>query len=215
LNFEIKEGNYDRIVLLFERCLVACANYERYWCKYARYIEKYHRQNPGLDSSAHLQPSRVNVEIVSKRATEEEEEIISTVESILSSLVTKIVEEELREVEAIEDVLEAVLVQLDDNPVSVSRRGTSSLDECPSDPMNLRGHSDNKTAELPQDSGDNELPSSDFAALIRVPTFPPASHRWHEVLRDIYKRASLIHCPRKPTIRLQWAAFEEEIGKFK
>ncbi|CAD5111413.1 DgyrCDS722 [Dimorphilus gyrociliatus] len=37
LDFEIKEGSKKRIALLFERCLIACALYEEFWIKYARY----------------------------------------------------------------------------------------------------------------------------------------------------------------------------------
>jgi pre-mRNA-processing factor 39 len=33
LDFEIKEGKQERISLLFERCLIACALYEEFWIK--------------------------------------------------------------------------------------------------------------------------------------------------------------------------------------
>lgn len=33
LEFEISHGNYKRIVVLFERCLIACALYEEFWTK--------------------------------------------------------------------------------------------------------------------------------------------------------------------------------------
>ena len=35
LDFEISEGDHDRIVVLFERCLIPCAQYEQFWAKYA------------------------------------------------------------------------------------------------------------------------------------------------------------------------------------
>lgn len=38
LDFEIKEGAEERIFLLFERCLIACALYEEFWIKFARYL---------------------------------------------------------------------------------------------------------------------------------------------------------------------------------
>jgi len=38
LDAEIADGNHERIVLLFERCLIACALYEDFWLKYARYM---------------------------------------------------------------------------------------------------------------------------------------------------------------------------------
>lgn len=43
LDFEISEGNHERIVVLFERCLIPCAHYEEFWAKYARYLECYHK----------------------------------------------------------------------------------------------------------------------------------------------------------------------------
>uniref|UniRef100_H2MJR9 Pre-mRNA-processing factor 39 n=2 Tax=Oryzias latipes TaxID=8090 RepID=H2MJR9_ORYLA len=39
LDFEIENGTPERVVVLFERCLIACALYEEFWIKYAKYIE--------------------------------------------------------------------------------------------------------------------------------------------------------------------------------
>ncbi|XKL64507.1 hypothetical protein PGB90_004593 [Kerria lacca] len=39
LDFEIKEGNQERIILLFERCLIACALYEEFWIKFVEYLQ--------------------------------------------------------------------------------------------------------------------------------------------------------------------------------
>jgi hypothetical protein len=36
LDFEMEEGNHERIVVLFERCLIPAASYEQFWVKYAR-----------------------------------------------------------------------------------------------------------------------------------------------------------------------------------
>ena len=44
LDFEIKRWDYERTVVLFERCLIPCALYEQFWAKYARYLEKSHRE---------------------------------------------------------------------------------------------------------------------------------------------------------------------------
>nr|XP_039271268.1 pre-mRNA-processing factor 39-like [Styela clava] len=35
-----RQDNAERVVLLFERCLIACALYEDFWLKYARYLMK-------------------------------------------------------------------------------------------------------------------------------------------------------------------------------
>jgi len=39
LDFEIEQGDQERIRVLFERCLIACTLYEEYWLKYIRYLE--------------------------------------------------------------------------------------------------------------------------------------------------------------------------------
>jgi len=39
LDFEETEGEYHRIVFLYERCLVVCALHEEYWLRYARWMQ--------------------------------------------------------------------------------------------------------------------------------------------------------------------------------
>ncbi|PSN56889.1 hypothetical protein C0J52_00685 [Blattella germanica] len=39
LDFEIEQGDQERIIILFERCLIACALYEEFWIKFIRYLE--------------------------------------------------------------------------------------------------------------------------------------------------------------------------------
>ncbi|XP_073410599.1 pre-mRNA-processing factor 39-like isoform X2 [Dendrobates tinctorius] len=39
LAFEMSQGQHDRIVVLFERCLMPCALYEEFWLLYAQYME--------------------------------------------------------------------------------------------------------------------------------------------------------------------------------
>ncbi|XP_073973228.1 pre-mRNA processing factor 39 [Rhodnius prolixus] len=39
IDFEIAGGEEQRIVILFERCLIACALYEEFWVKYIKYLE--------------------------------------------------------------------------------------------------------------------------------------------------------------------------------
>ncbi|CCF32940.1 pre-mRNA-processing factor 39 [Colletotrichum higginsianum] len=38
LDFEESEGNFTRIVFLYERCLVTCAFYDEFWFRYARWM---------------------------------------------------------------------------------------------------------------------------------------------------------------------------------
>lgn len=39
LDFEIEKGDHKRVLVLFERCLIACALYDEFWSKYVRYLE--------------------------------------------------------------------------------------------------------------------------------------------------------------------------------
>ncbi|XP_072277499.1 pre-mRNA-processing factor 39-like [Pyxicephalus adspersus] len=39
LQFEVSQGQHERIVILYERCLMTCALYEEFWLSYAQYIE--------------------------------------------------------------------------------------------------------------------------------------------------------------------------------
>lgn len=39
LEYEIEQGNQKRILVLFERCLIACALYDEFWLKLIRYLE--------------------------------------------------------------------------------------------------------------------------------------------------------------------------------
>ncbi|XP_067680617.1 pre-mRNA-processing factor 39-like [Haliotis asinina] len=41
LDFEIENGSHERVVVLFERCMIACALYEDFWMKYAKYLEQH------------------------------------------------------------------------------------------------------------------------------------------------------------------------------
>nr|XP_005992757.1 PREDICTED: pre-mRNA-processing factor 39 isoform X2 [Latimeria chalumnae] len=41
LDFEIENGTHERVVVLFERCLISCALYEEFWMKYAKYLENH------------------------------------------------------------------------------------------------------------------------------------------------------------------------------
>ncbi|XP_075223787.1 pre-mRNA-processing factor 39-like isoform X3 [Lycorma delicatula] len=40
LDFEIEQGDKERIIILFERCLIACALYEDFWIRFIRYLEE-------------------------------------------------------------------------------------------------------------------------------------------------------------------------------
>jgi pre-mRNA-processing factor 39 len=41
LDFEIENGSPERVMVLFERCMIACALYDEFWLKYAKYLESF------------------------------------------------------------------------------------------------------------------------------------------------------------------------------
>ena len=51
LDWQVEKGDHERIVVLFERCLIPCALYEQFWAKYARYLEKAHKEGKDVSIS--------------------------------------------------------------------------------------------------------------------------------------------------------------------
>ncbi|XP_067170871.1 pre-mRNA-processing factor 39-like [Apteryx mantelli] len=41
LDYEMAAGSHERTIVLFERCVIACALYEEFWVKYTRYLENH------------------------------------------------------------------------------------------------------------------------------------------------------------------------------
>lgn len=39
LDYEMAAGSHERTIVLFERCVIACALYEEFWVKYTKYLE--------------------------------------------------------------------------------------------------------------------------------------------------------------------------------
>lgn len=48
LDFEIEKGELDRVVVLFERCLIACALYEEYWIRYIKFLQSQHKEGANV-----------------------------------------------------------------------------------------------------------------------------------------------------------------------
>ena len=52
LDWQVAQGDHQRTVVLFERCLIPCALYEQYWAKYARYLERAHKEGKDIVQEA-------------------------------------------------------------------------------------------------------------------------------------------------------------------
>jgi len=89
LDFEEKEGDHQRVVDLYERCLICCALYEEFWIRYARYLSRknliqeaknvYHR---ALSGFLNKKPSL----LVAKALFEEESGNIEVAREILEGV---------------------------------------------------------------------------------------------------------------------------------
>ncbi|CAL8100667.1 unnamed protein product [Orchesella dallaii] len=243
LNFEIQEKDHDRIILLFERCLIACAYYEEFWSKYARYVETYHKEHSkDMNVSVHVQKIKIDEELVSQKETEKEEGIIAAVKDVLDGLINTICknEEESMDVRnTVESLIEnVVLLEESENfvfnkfstasvgelsqklgvgdlkvgSVQGSQNANSKVVDCETPDLCGNYKLRHKSGSINDNNINSESASAEVTSLISVPTFPEACFKWQETVRDIYKRACIIHCAKKPVIRLQWAAFEEELG---
>ncbi|XP_075048671.1 pre-mRNA-processing factor 39 isoform X2 [Mixophyes fleayi] len=61
LDFEIENGSHERVVILFERCVIACACYEEFWIKYAKYME-----NHSVEGVRHVYNRACNIHLLKK-----------------------------------------------------------------------------------------------------------------------------------------------------
>ncbi|XP_037606894.1 pre-mRNA-processing factor 39 isoform X1 [Sebastes umbrosus] len=88
LDFEIENGSWERVVVLFERCLIACSLYEEFWTKYAKYLEGY-----SSDSVRHVYKKACDIHMPKKPAIhllwaafEEQQGNVEEARGILKSL---------------------------------------------------------------------------------------------------------------------------------
>ncbi|XP_008283680.1 pre-mRNA-processing factor 39 isoform X2 [Stegastes partitus] len=88
LDFEIENGTPERVVVLFERCLIACALYEEFWIKYAKYLEGY-----STDGVRHVYKKACTIHLPKKPAIhllwaafEEQQGNVEEARSILKTL---------------------------------------------------------------------------------------------------------------------------------
>ncbi|XP_069064821.1 pre-mRNA-processing factor 39 isoform X1 [Pleurodeles waltl] len=87
LEFEIENGSHERVVVLFERCVICCALYEEFWIKYAKYME-----NHGAEGVRHVYSRACIIHLPKKplvhllwAAFEEQQENIDEARRILKS----------------------------------------------------------------------------------------------------------------------------------
>ncbi|KAM4690972.1 pre-mRNA-processing factor 39 [Rhinophrynus dorsalis] len=88
LDFEMENSSHERIVILFERCLIACAFYEEFWIKYAKYME-----NHSVEGVRHVFNRACNIHLLKKpmahllwAAFEEQQDNVEEARRILKNI---------------------------------------------------------------------------------------------------------------------------------
>ncbi|KAG8449151.1 hypothetical protein GDO86_015995, partial [Hymenochirus boettgeri] len=92
LDYELENGTNERIVILFERCVIACACYEEFWIKYAKYMEDH-----SVEGARHVYNRACNIHLVKKpsvhllwAAFEEQQGNLEEARSILQTIETTV-----------------------------------------------------------------------------------------------------------------------------
>lgn len=201
LDFEIKEGDPVRIISLFERCLVPCAMYEEFWCKYTSYMENL--------VMGVLRGKYANVKYTTGCFEEKSSEATSDASKNENSTISdkKDGEEQLNS--------DSKETKTSDKNKGAEKEGADSAHDFWHSREDLE-----VSAEVKFEVNFllNRLSDgiSVGGKVITPPTLTPSNIlrglTWEDV-RQVYRRGAWIHCPSKPHILMQWAEFEEGQGK--
>ncbi|XP_023326591.1 uncharacterized protein LOC111700016 [Eurytemora carolleeae] len=230
LDYEIRKGDHERIVVLFERCLIPCALYEQFWAKYARYLEKAHKEkkdlprvveeeidengirkarsafNTGLDKVDELQDKRTTWTMRGWRETLKDGTQVMRAEKIT----TKDLEAEKAETAEKKEKAAAEL-KADEG----FEKDGDKENENNENKENEETDKDEK-AEGEKEGSEKETKtySNDIDAEMSMVVISSAwmEKRGWEAVRDVYKRACIVHCPKRAVIKMKWAAFEENVN---
>ena len=170
LELEAADGDHHSLVQLYERCLIACAQYEEFWMQYARYLE---RQLPKPGGGA----KKAKVTAASTAGT-----TASATASAGSTVPAR--------------------------AGAGAGAGAGAADDAAVQRL-LTADETGRTTSPAYETESQRLPSErpDVAAGYTQLEDPA------DAVREVYKRACLVHCPTKPNVRMQWAAFEESVGE--
>lgn len=257
LDFEIERGDYERTVVLFERCLIPCALYEQFWAKYARYLEKSHREkkdvatrmeetvdkngvkkarfafNTGLDKVDELRERRTTWTMKGWKVDKEDEEGNKIQVMVAEEIPEKSKEEESKAEEEkgepsdkTEDETtnktdddkaeDEATEKMEDSEVCHQNGKAESEDNSgfPAVPMDSElSHSGDNVENgesVNDDTNDERNVEREMMSVVNSSAW--LEKRGWEAVRDVYKRACIVHCPRKAVIRMKWASFEENVG---
>ncbi|XP_065568654.1 uncharacterized protein LOC136032299 isoform X2 [Artemia franciscana] len=271
LDFEISRGNYSKIIMLFERCLVPCANYEEFWSKYANFVEKWIGKNPveeaerenektngkKLNSKCQMSkemskeqkgeetfcpgkaeiPTKANRE-VGRAGIEDKLIAININKDVSSHSTVQMVEVEndrgrvdqsvqannskgitmdnptkfgTNKSDIMSDEMEESLIKESDREKENQKEGerermevTINMPEETVETVNQeRTMAVGTGSSLAEESEENTKEINESLGIYFVTA---------ESVRNVYRRGCLIHCLKKPRLRLLWSLFEESQG---
>lgn len=237
LDYEISKEDHERIVVLFERCLIPCALYEQFWAKYARYLERAHKEKKdvpkvvemevgedgirkarsafktGLDKVDELEDKRTTWTMHGWRETLKDGTQVMRADPIVQKPdePKEKKKEKKKEVVAVAEDKEDEGIEEDvDMEIGEKEKGEQEKGE-----TDEKMESDEKDKE---EGGDTEEPKKqeytdnvDQEMALVVNSSAWLEKRGWEAVRDVYKRAAVVHCPKRAVIRMKWAAFEESV----
>jgi len=245
LDWQVEQGDHQRIVVLFERCLIPCALYEQFWAKYARYLERAHKEGKDKDalggtsqgmSEEHIGKARdafktglgVVDQMREARCTwtlRGWQETLKDGTQVMRAVVN---EDALEAAESEKDIDKESEKHPDDecDPMETSETVESACDKevdnnsKDADDVQNENRTDKCVEDGEVDRLENLKPvtGSSSQAVVREMSDVVVSDEWQvqgrgwEAVRDVYRRAAVVHCPKKAVIRMKWAQFEENIG---
>merc|ERR1719341_1930694 len=238
LDYEISKGDHERVVVLFERCLIPCALYEQFWAKYARYLERAHKEKKdlpkvvetevgedgirkarsafktGLDKVDELEDKRTTWTMHGWRETLKDGTQIMRAEPIAPAAAD---EPKEKKKEKVKEVAE----EPKDDEGYEDEEKDEEMETDESEKMTEGDEAEKKEGEAEEEKEDGAKEKEpekkeytdnvDQEMALVVNSSAWLEKRGWEAVRDVYKRAAVVHCPKRAVIRMKWAAFEESV----
>jgi tetratricopeptide (TPR) repeat protein len=255
LDWQVEQGDHQRIVVLFERCLIPCALYEQFSAKYARYLERAHKEgkdrdemgrvgldmaegdvgkardafNTGLGVVDQMREARCTWTLRGWRETlKDGTQVMRAEEDLEQGLEdgngeSKDKENAVDSSEAIEEsinetstsaLVESEEIQLTESDMVTEGKkenGIEEVNENIEDTVVEDGEVDRLGTLKPGESSSSSAVEAEMSGVVVSDVWQVQGRGW-EAVRDVYRRAAIVHCPKKAVIRMKWAQFEENIG---
>ena len=191
LDFEIKQGHHERIVVLFERCLIPCAKYEQFWDKYAHYLEIHCKRKKNKPQSSHSSTMDLNIS--------QESVLLRKAKWSFGTGLTNV--DDLRERKCMWTLRGWKETDEDGNEIMVA-------EEIPKEKKDDTSK-DTPTKDTPEKNPEEKEVDDEMASVCKTTW---SNLEGQEAVKSVFKRACYIHCPHKALIHMKFAAFEESCG---